>query len=103
MGKQHRPLVAEAAQQALPIEPISTRPQQMSDVRPVKTLALHDKRLGPDHFLRRAEANGDTQNVGFNGVPTLEELRQLMQLRREINDLYTQNNAQPATQPQQQP
>jgi type IV secretory pathway VirB10-like protein len=47
--------------------------------------------------------NPALNNVGLNGVPTLEELRQLMQLRREINDLYTQNNAQPATQPQQQP
>jgi type IV secretory pathway VirB10-like protein len=34
-------------------------------------------------------------------VPTLEELRQLIQLRREINELYTQNG-QPAGQPQQQ-
>ncbi|MBV9183579.1 MAG: hypothetical protein JO356_19925 [Acidobacteria bacterium] len=28
---------------------------------------------------------------GNGGVPTLEELRELMQLRREMNDLYTQN------------
>jgi len=48
--------------------------------------------------------NTSLKNVGPNGgIPSLEELRQLMQLRREINDLYTQNNAQPATQPQQQP
>ena len=33
-------------------------------------------------------------NSGINvGLPTLEELRQLMQLRREINDLYTQTPA----------
>lgn len=36
------------------------------------------------------------KNAGASGtVPTLEELRQLIQLRREINDLYTQNG-QPA-------
>src|SRR5215470_11633036 len=36
--------------------------------------------------LKNASVNG--------GVPTLEELRQLIQLRREINELYTQNNGQ---------
>ena len=47
--------------------------------------------------------NTSLKNVGPNaGAPTLEELRQLMQLRREINDLYTQNNGQPAAQPQEQ-
>jgi len=46
--------------------------------------------------------NTGLNKVGLNGVPTLEELRQLMQLRREINDLYTQNNGQPAAQPQEQ-
>jgi type IV secretory pathway VirB10-like protein len=34
------------------------------------------------------------------GVPTLEELRQLMQLRSEINELYTQASSQAAIQPQ---
>ena len=41
--------------------------------------------------LRSASANG--------AVPTLEELRQLIQLRREINELYTQNDGQSSTQP----
>jgi len=41
--------------------------------------------------LRDASAN--------RAVPTLEELRQLIQLRREINELYTQNNGQSSTQP----
>ena len=48
--------------------------------------------------------NASTNAGGFSGgVPTLEELRQLIQLRREINDLYAQGNSQPAaqTQPQQ--
>jgi hypothetical protein len=36
------------------------------------------------------------------GVPTLEELRQLMQLRSEINELYTQASTQTAMQPQPQ-
>ena len=40
--------------------------------------------------------------AGFTGgVPTLEELRQLMQLRSEINELYTQASSQAAIQPQQ--
>jgi type IV secretory pathway VirB10-like protein len=43
-----------------------------------------------------------TNTAGFSGgVPTMEELRQLLQLRREINELYTQNN-QSGNQPQQQ-
>jgi hypothetical protein len=41
-------------------------------------------------------------NSGLNtGLPTLEELRQLMQLRREMNDLYTQTPASIVPQPQQ--
>jgi hypothetical protein len=36
-------------------------------------------------------------------VPSLEELRQLMQLRSEINELYTQAGTQAAIQPQPQP
>jgi hypothetical protein len=48
--------------------------------------------------------NTSLKNASLNGgIPTLEELRQLMQLRREINDLYTQDNGQLAAQPQQQP
>jgi hypothetical protein len=44
-----------------------------------------------------------TSMAGFTGgAPTLEELRQLMQLRSEINDLYTQASNQAAIQPQPQ-
>ena len=44
-----------------------------------------------------------TSTAGFTGgVPTLEELRQLMQLRSEINELYTQASSQTAIQPQPQ-
>jgi Bacterial conjugation TrbI-like protein len=60
-----------------------------------------------------ASEHGDTNSVAGNtgfknssvnaGVPTLEELRQLLQLRREINDLYTHNDDHPAAQLQQQP
>src|SRR6516162_10029583 len=40
---------------------------------------------------------------GFTGgVPTLEELRQLMQLKSEINELYMRTNAQAPDQPQPQ-
>ena len=47
--------------------------------------------------------NTTLRSAGANGaVPTLEELRQLIQLRREINELYTQNSGQPSTQPSAQ-
>jgi type IV secretory pathway VirB10-like protein len=47
--------------------------------------------------------NTGTSTAGFTGgVPTLEELRQLMQLRSEINELYTQTSSQAAIQPQSQ-
>ena len=47
--------------------------------------------------------NTGTSTAGFTGgVPTLEELRQLMQLRSEINELYTQSSTQAAIQPQSQ-
>lgn len=55
-----------------------------------------------DHAGGKSVAgNTGLKNTSLNGgAPTLEELRQLMQLRGEINDLYTQNNGQPAAQPQ---
>ena len=44
-----------------------------------------------------------TSTASFSGgVPTLEELRQSMQLRSEINELYTQASSQAASQPQSQ-
>jgi hypothetical protein len=47
-------------------------------------------------------ATVNSASVGADRVPTLEELRQLLQLRREINELYSQSNAQsPAQAPQQ--
>jgi type IV secretory pathway VirB10-like protein len=52
---------------------------------------------------RPATGNSSLKNTSANGaVPTLEELRQLIQLRREINDLYTQSNGQPPFQASQQ-
>jgi type IV secretory pathway VirB10-like protein len=43
-------------------------------------------------------------SAGFSGgVPTLDELRQLMQLKNEINELYVRANAQAQDQPQPQP
>jgi hypothetical protein len=46
--------------------------------------------------------NTGTSTASFTGgVPTVEELRQLMQLRSEINELYTQASSQAAIQPQQ--
>src|SRR6516162_4271078 len=42
-------------------------------------------------------------SAGFSGgVPTLDELRQLMQLKSEINELYMRTNAQAPDQPQPQ-
>ena len=47
---------------------------------------------------RRSPAS--TVTSGLTGsVPTLEELRQLLDLRREINELYTESNSPPANQP----
>jgi type IV secretory pathway VirB10-like protein len=47
--------------------------------------------------------NTRISTAGFaDGVPSLEELRQLMQLRSEINELYTQASTQAAIQPQSQ-
>jgi len=47
--------------------------------------------------------NTSITTTGFSGgVPTLEELRQLIQLRREINELYAQGNSQSVPQPQPQ-
>ena len=47
--------------------------------------------------------NASTNAAGLNGgVPTLEELRQLIQLKREINDLYTETNGQAMPQTQSQ-
>ncbi len=46
--------------------------------------------------------SASTNTAGFSGgVPTMEELRQLLQLRREINELYTQTS-QAVPPPQQQ-
>ena len=44
-----------------------------------------------------------TSTAGFSGgVPNLDELRQLMQLRSEINEMYTQAGSQAAIQAQPQ-
>jgi hypothetical protein len=52
---------------------------------------------GPSGGARNASTNA----AGFaGGVPTMEELRQLLQLRREINELYSQTS-QSAPVPQQ--
>lgn len=52
---------------------------------------------------RPETGNRSSKNASANGgVPTLEELRQLIQLRREISDLYSQDNAQPSIQASQQ-
>ena len=58
----------------------------------------------PDRVKPSPETgNSSLKNASANGaVPTLEELRQLIQLRREINDLYMQNNDQTVQSSQQQ-
>jgi hypothetical protein len=55
-----------------------------------------------DHVASNSGSrNASSNTAGFNGgVPTLEELRQLIQLRHEINELYAQGNSQPATEAQ---
>jgi type IV secretory pathway VirB10-like protein len=49
-------------------------------------------RSGSGSAIHSASVN--SASVGPDHVPTLEELRQLLQLRREINELYTQSSAQ---------
>jgi hypothetical protein len=56
----------------------------------------------------RGSSSSGTRSASTNAaavegsVPTLEELRQLIQLRREINELYAQGNSQSVAQPQPQ-
>jgi hypothetical protein len=47
--------------------------------------------VNPNSVARNSGLSNSSAN---GGVPTLDELRQLMQLRREINDLYKQTNGQ---------
>lgn len=62
------------------------------------------KSASDDVTPRASSRNTSTNTAGLNGhMPTLEELRQLIQLKAEINDLYTQANNQSGTQPQPQP
>jgi hypothetical protein len=44
--------------------------------------------------------NPSSGNAGTGGVPTLEELRQLIQLKREIDELYAQGTSQSISQSQ---
>ena len=46
-------------------------------------------------------STGTTSAAFAGGVPTLEELRQLIQLKREMNELYMQTSAPPVSQPEQ--
>jgi len=57
-----------------------------------------------DHVATTSGTRNTASNTAgvSGGVPTLEELRQLIQLRREINELYTQNTSQAVSQPQLQ-
>jgi len=48
--------------------------------------------------LPSAENNGSSLAAGK--VPTLEELRELMQLKNELNQMYSQTNVQPVVAPQ---
>ncbi|HEX7894701.1 MAG TPA: TrbI/VirB10 family protein [Terriglobales bacterium] len=55
-----------------------------------------------DHVATNSGSrNVSTSTAGSNGgVPTLEELRQLIQLRHEIDELYAQGNTQPVAEAQ---
>jgi len=47
-------------------------------------------------------ASASTQTVGNTRLPTMEELRELIQLRRELNEMYQTPGLVPAApQPQQ--
>jgi hypothetical protein len=47
-------------------------------------------------------ASVNSTGYGSDRVPTLEELRQLMELKREINEMYVQTSSQTVNQPSQQ-
>ena len=55
-----------------------------------------------DHMASNSGTrNASNGNAGLNdGVPTLEQLRQLIQLKREINELYAQGPSQSTSQSQ---
>ena len=54
---------------------------------------------GHSGALGRRVVSTNSATSGIEQVPTLEELRQLLQLKREINELYSQTSAQTASQP----
>ena len=57
MTQQHAPSPAEAPEQAAPVKVRSAGEDEVCDVGAVVPLSLHDEGLGPDHLLRRAEAD----------------------------------------------
>src|SRR5688572_8152860 len=52
----------------MPIERLSSGPEQVSDVGPVISLALHDERLGPNRFFSRTESHGVTEHNLRDGM-----------------------------------
>src|SRR5258707_1954965 len=66
--EQDSPVRSESSDQARPVDLFGAREEQMHEVRAVKTLPLHDERLGPDHLLDRAELDGNAERFAVRAV-----------------------------------
>jgi hypothetical protein len=68
MRQQDPPVWTESTHQALPVDDVAARVEQVGDVGAVEALALLDEPLGPDHLLGRAELDRDVEDEVGRGV-----------------------------------
>ena len=61
--QQHAPMLAEARQQARPVDLLLAGADQVQDVGAVEALALHQERLRPDHFLDRHQPHRKAERL----------------------------------------
>ena len=61
-------MIAKAVNQALPVEMVGTRPEDVRNIGPVIALTLHDPGFAPDRFLCRAECELEAKGVAGRGV-----------------------------------
>src|SRR5262245_61100038 len=63
MTEQDRPVGTKTRQEPIPVHIRCATKDQMGDVRAVESLPLHNKRLHPDHFFGRTQADFQTENL----------------------------------------
>src|SRR5262249_17528944 len=68
VAEQDAPVGPETPEQALPVQPLAVRAQQVGHVRPVVALALLDERLGPDTLLDRSQAHRQAEKRRLDRV-----------------------------------